>query len=240
MVTRLINGAIDAAMSAAWKPVRGVYDGLTGTSNWKNADGDKIARNPANKLAQRLKASSKQMITGKKYDPKTGQALEEQRGFLGRQTIGRVGGALHTVGDLTLGAAGTALGWGARTTAGLGMGAVAMAAPTVLKGTALVAGQGIKDTASIATGGARLLHNMSKSDTGSTLLFGGGLAATAGVAGASALFKDTTNSRVGFYSNHQVDSLPGTLAAQGAAEGSNAFVDTGADGDLVFALHNMR
>lgn len=232
-----------SVMSAAWKPVRSFYDGASGTTHlnggakaWKNRQGENVARNPYGKLAQRLKADSMQAITGKKYNPATGQALDNQRSWLGRQTLGRAGGVMHGIGDLTLGGAATTLGWGARGATKLAGKAVA---PTV-KGAGHLAYQGVRDTSQVLWGGAAIASNMSKSHTGSAILFGGGLAATAGVGVVGAGLKETTQDRMQFYMNNQVESLPGTLGAQGASDGSQAMVNTGADGELVLALHNMR
>lgn len=238
-----MNGLFSSVMSAAWKPVRSFYDGASGTTHlngagkaWKNKHGENVVRNPYGKLVQRLKSDAKQVVTGKKYNPATGQELDKQRSWLGRQTLGRVGGVMHGVGDLTLGGAATTLGWGAR-------GATKLAGKAVsplVQGAGHLAYQGVRDTSQVLWGGAAIASNMSKTRTGSAILFGGGLAATAGVGLAATGLQETTQDRMQFYSNNQVESLPGTLGAQGASNGSDAMVDTGADGELVFALHNMR
>lgn len=238
-----MNGLFNNVMSTAWKPVRSFYDGASGTTHlngvgksWRNRQGENVARNPYGKLAQRLKADSMQAITGKRYNPATGQALDNQRSWLGRQTMGRLGGVAHGVGDLTLGTVGTTLGWGTRGATKL----AGKAATPIIKGAGHLAYQGARDTSQVLWGGAAIASNMSKTRTGSSILFGGGLAATAGAGLLSAGFKEETQNRMQFYMNNQVDSLPGTLGAQGASEGSNVMVNTGADGELVLALHNMR
>ena len=244
MVVKMINGFFNSTMSAAWKPVRSFYDGASGSTHlngagkaWKDKNGENVILNPYAKLARRLKADAKQVVTGKKYNPATGEALDSEHGWFGRQIRGGgVGGILHGVGDLTLGTAATTLGWGARGTVGVG----AVAGKHALVGAGHLAYQGARDTAAIVGGGASILHNMSKTGVGSNVLFAGGLAGTAGAAAIGMTMQETTKDRVAFYMNNQVDSLPGTLAAQGAAPGSDAMVSTGADGDLVLALHNMR
>jgi hypothetical protein len=243
MFMKALQGTIDAAMSAAWKPVRSFYDGLSGTTHmngaskaWRNADGEVTRRTPYGKLAQRLRADAMQTLTGRKYNPATGEVIDDGRSWLGRQTFGRMGGIAHGVGDLTLGTAATTIGWGAR-----GAGALAAgASKPIARGIGHIAYQGARDTLGMAKDTTSLLYHMSRNPVGKDVLFGAGVIGVGGYAMADNMINEVSANRLSFYMNNQVDSLPGTLAAQGAAEGSQAMVSTGADGDLVFAMHNLR
>lgn len=242
-IENVMSGTFNTAMKTGWKGPRGFHDGFSGNTHmngvgtsWRDKNGENVIRSPMGKLAQRLRADAKQIATGKKYNHATMEAKESTQGFLGRHVGNRIGGVAHAVGDLTIGAAATGLGWGTR----VGVGTGAFVGKHALKGAGHVAYQGARDVTRAVTDTASLVHGMTKTRHGQNMLLAAGGIGALGVGGAVAFSNSRDPHRKSYYENNQVESLPGTLAAQEAAEGSNRMVDTGADGDLVFSLHNMR
>jgi hypothetical protein len=82
-ITAGINKGIEGAMQAGWKPMRNFYEGLRGTTKYKDAEGEIVSMSPAQKLARRLKNDTKQMFTGNRYDMKN-NLVEEELGVGGR------------------------------------------------------------------------------------------------------------------------------------------------------------
>lgn len=242
-IQNVMEQTVSGVLKTGWKGPRSFHDGLMGrthynggATSWRNKDGENIARSPMGKLAQRLKADTMQMATGRKYNPATMEAKDSTQGFLGRHVGNRIGGALHAVGDLTIGTTATALGWGTRA---VGLGAAAAARPA-LRGAGHLAYQGARDATQMVVNNASLIHGMTKTRHGQNMLLGGGFLAAGGAALYGSSMDERNPHKNSQYDNEQIESLPGTLGAQGADRGSNAMVNTGADGDLVFAMHNMR
>jgi hypothetical protein len=249
-ITAGINKGIEGAMQAGWKPMRNFYEGLRGTTKYKDAEGEIVSMSPAQKLARRLKNDTKQMFTGNRYDMKN-NLVEEELGVGGR--IGNaVTGGLHFVGDATLGTAGTALGWSARM-AGKGVWWGAKTMHRVGAGKLLTTG--INAVGDTAMGAADLVLALNKGPVGKNVLLGLGVAGAAGIGGAGALgeeFGGTTTmaNSLKFYSGGSIESVPGEISPSGQRvdDSGNLVQPTngkpidnmGADGSLVFALHNMR
>lgn len=245
----LINTLTSAAVSTGWKAVRSFNDGLTGTTRyngmakgWHNAAGESVAFNPAQKLARRLRADAQQMVTGNKYNAATMEKQLTDQKWFGRNVGNRIGGAAHLIGDATLGTIGTGLGWATRMT---GMVGYAVAKPTA-RVAGHVAYQGLDAAVSTATFGARSVAGLSANPIGREALFAGGLAIAAGYGLKDAFQHDllpgggNVSKGMEMYYGNSIDSVPGTLASQGVGQQSNVMVDTGADGDLVLALHKLR
>lgn len=238
-------------MGAAWKPVRGTYEGLRGGANVINK-GEKTHYNPAQLLARRLKQNSQTLVTGNKYNFKTGEKIDDairkngeitgySQSWLGKHVGNRLGAAAHMVGDLTLGSTASMLGWAARPIAKAGVAVAGATATPIAKGVGHLTYQSGALGTELAVNGAKTVTAMSRNPAGRQALFWGtGGVMTAGAVGSTMLKEETAN-KLSFYAGNQVDALPGTLASQGANQGSRVGVDSlNADGDLVFAMHNLR
>ncbi len=248
-----INGFFNLAMQAAWKPVRSTYDGLKGSTKVVNQAGETVRYNPAQTLARRLKQDIQTIGTGNRYNFKTGKAIDDaiydadgnitgyKQSFLGKHIGNRAKGIAHLVGDLTLGTAGTMLGWGTRIAGGATLGVTKAVAPLAFRGLGHVTYQTGALAGELAIGGARMIHAATKTGHGRALLFGGGAVGATILPHANKAFQEDSIGKLAFYQGSPIDSLPGTLAAQGASSPSPVVLDNlGADGDLVFALHNLR
>lgn len=248
MIMWAINKTMEAAMKTAWKPVRSFYDGASGTKKFLNEAGEQVKLNPAQKLVQRLKNDARQIGSGKRRDLK-GNIIDEDLSAFDRHVTNRIGGALHLVGDATVGTLATGLGWGARTIGGGALAMGAMAFRPTMKGVGHVTKQSIDLVGDTALGAADLVHQMNKSTTGRNLLFGAGFAGVAGTSAFNSNMLSPENYRGGesaiklamknMYDGEKLDALPGTIGDTQVVQ-RNPLDNMGADGDLVFAMHNMR
>lgn len=173
-----------------------------------------------------LKKHTKEFTTGKDTNGKK---------------VNRLGSLGEMVNDVTIAPLAQGAGWTAGTAAKIGAGLTIYGAPKaarlgghLAKGTMDVVG----DT---AINGAEFVMDMSKSKRGQTMLFAGAALplAAAPLIGESftegTYLKDSLAAKVGT----QMEGLPGTTTEM--MENSIHTVDNmNADGDLVFAMHNLR
>lgn len=244
MLTWAVDKLLKTGMGAAWKPVRSFYEGVSGTSKYTMKNGDKVKLNPAQKLARRLKNDGRQILTGKKYNMKGEDITEEGMNAFNRHVTSRLGGALHLIGDATIGTAFTGAGW---LTRGMGMGLFmggAMAAKPTIKGLGHVTKQSIDLVGDTAIEGASKIHRMNQTAGGrEALMWMGGLGAagTGIMAGANDTW-GASGIKIAMrnqYDGEMLDAVPGTIAETNVMR-RDPLDDMGADGDLVFAMHNMR
>lgn len=238
-----INKTLEGAMKTAWKPVRSFFDGASGTKKFLNEAGEEVKLNPAQKLARRLKNDGEQFFTGNRRNLK-GELIEEDLNAFDRHVTNRIGGALHFIGDATVGTVMTGLGWGARTMTGAGL----WAGKKAIKPTALGVGHVTKQTMGLvgdtALGGAELISEMGKTTAGRNTLGIGGLlgAGAIGTMGAANDKWGESGVRIAMknmYDGNALEAVPGTIGPTQSVQ-RNPLDDMGADGDLVFAMHNMR
>lgn len=232
-----IGHLTNLVMGQAWSFARGYGEGLTRTA-WR--DGDKVIRNPARKLARRLRADAQQIFTGYRYNPKTMERIKTDDGFFRHHIGNRFSGILHLASNMTWGALGTGLGWATGVT-GKALYAVSkptakLAGHTLYGGVEFIAGT-TKDAAGLLLG--------NHTTFGKHALFTTAALGTTAIAAGGAISKDLVTGMAEptpgmfFYQGRPIDSVPGTLASHGITS-SNVMVDTGADGELVLALHNLR
>lgn len=240
--TEMINSASGKLMGKAVaipsRALRSVFDGASGSSahnyaakEWRDKNGVGRKYNPIQKTGRRATANLETMLTGRRTHANTREVIkkDEDAGFAKRQW-NRGWAGVHFVSNMTVGMAGAGLGWGVRTGAGLaGMAAIGTARPM-----ARFIGAATYETAGTMNEMVKGVHGLSRAGnpasvrTSDMLLMGAfGAATIGGLALASDSFGDKK------YSG-QAESIPGSVG------GSQTMVDTGADGDLVFALHNMR
>lgn len=232
-----INSASGKLMGKAaaipFRALRNIFDGVAGTSahnygakEWRDKHGNARKYNPIQKTGRRATANLETMLTGRRTHANTREVMkkDEDAGFAKRQW-NRGWAGVHFVSNMTVGMAGASLGWGARAGVGLtGMATVASARPM-----ARFIGGATYETAGTVKEMVGGVRGLSRNPTTSDMMLMGafGAATIGGLAIASDSFGDKK------YSG-QAESIPGTMS------GSQTMVDTGADGDLVFALHNMR
>lgn len=244
MLTWAVDKALKTAMSTAWKPVRSFYEGVRGTAKYTTEAGDKIKLNPAQKLARRLKHDTHQMMTGRKLDMNGKDITEEGMNAFNRHVTSRLGGAMHLIGDATVGTAFTAAGWATR---GLGVGLFmggALAAKPAVKGLGHVTKQSIDLVGDTAIEAASKIHRMNQTPGGREGLMwmgalgagGAGIMAGAGDTWGESGIKIAMRNQ---YDGGMLDAVPGTIAQTNVMQ-RNPMDDMGADGELVFAMHNMR
>lgn len=233
-----------------WGGGRSFYDGVSGktkwngVSRWKDKEGNSVKLNPLQKTARRIKANQHELWTGQKMNPNTMQSAGKgsRLSAAGEAAIGTLTAPIY--GGVYGGA--MMAGWGIRTAGGVGL----AASKPLTRATGHLAYQGAAYTADTAIGAAKTIHKLNQSAGGRNLLFyGGGAGALAvgltGGDGANLAANGITKSglspeKIAPYEGGSIESVPGTLASQGAGQGSRALVNTGADGDLVLAMHTLR
>lgn len=235
-----LQKGIDGVMQTAWKGGRNTVEGLRGTTKYWDEDGVQQSLNPGRKLARRLKNNAKGVFTGKEYNMKN-QVVGDRN---------RLASGLHFVGDATFGTVGTAIGWGARGVGLLGIGAGRAAIRPTAAFTGHFVKQGIDYVGDTALGAADIVHNLNKTHWGRGTLFAGGAIGTTAIGAGSHLNSQWGSDGIAkagmqFYNGQQIESVPGTLSPSniGVENGelvSQPLDSMGADGDLVFAMHNLR
>lgn len=227
--------------SIPFRALRSVFDGLAGTSahnygakTWRDKHGNTTSYNPIQKTGRRAMANLETMVTGKRTHANTREVFEkDQKGGVGgfaKRQWNRGWAGVHFASNMTLGMAGASLGWGINGTAKLGaMATIGTARPMArfIGGaayeTAGTAGEMVRGLAGLSRGG-----NAASIRTSDMLLLGTfGAVAVGGLALATDELSDKK------YTGY-AEAIPGTQDA------NPRMVDTGANGDLVFALHNMR
>ena len=230
-----IQQGINGVMQSAFKAPRAVWDSRK-TSKYKDEAGNEHKLNPARRVARRLKNDVYQMGGVKRnMRGEIDEAAELSR-------TDRLAGAGHLVGD-TLFAPLTLMGWGVRGGTKLAaVGGLAIGIPTAkagVKATTAMSRETINYVGDTAMAAGDLIGAMNKSYVGREMLFAGGTVGALGVSAASTLNGQWSSDAIGkagmqFYNGREIDQLPGTVMP------SSTSVETGADGDLVFAMHNMR
>ena len=225
-------------VSIPFRALRSVFDGLAGTSahnygakTWRDRHGNTTRYNPIQKTIRRANANLETMLTGQRTHANTRQVIgaDEDAGFLKRQW-NRGWAGVHFASNVTLGMAGSSLGWGINgATKMTALAAIGTARPMArfIGGatyeTAGTLGEMVRGTMGLSRG-----RNAASIRTSDMLLLGAfGATAIGGLAIATDELGDKG------YTGY-AESIPGTMDA------NPRMVDTGANGDLVFALHNMR
>ncbi len=248
-----IGSLFNAALHAAWKPTRGIYEGLRGGVKIKNAAGETQKINPLTAQARRIKQNAQTLIHGDPIDFKTGQRqanaifdndgniIDYRQSWLGQHLGNRIGAAAHLVGDLTIGMGASALGWSAKPVLGAAAGVGMWGAKKGARALGHVTYQAATGGASMVYHGAKNLYAMSNHRVGKHVLFGGTVTGMLAYSGGQTMLKDQSVSTLGFMVGQQAEALPGTLASQGIQSAHTVGIDSlGADGDLVLALHHLR
>lgn len=224
----MLNTIIQSALKAGWSGVRNVYRGVIGDV----PDSDGRSLSPARRLARDMRRRAYELATG--YEAKyEGGRLVSQFAKKGEQAYkSRLGSALDLVlGDMLIGGIGLTLGWGARKGVKLGAKAVSASARPV----GHLAYQTYGLARDVVLGGGRMLYKTSRNPIGAVGLFSAPIALNFGVqlideSEHYAVRRGLVNS-VGM----PVEAIPGSITP------SSYTVDNfGADGNLVFALHNLR
>ena len=237
--TELINQGLGKAVTKSpvlLRPARAFFDGAIGKTynngfgrGWMDKNGELTYLNPWQKQLRRMKANANTLMTGRRTHAGTGEVLSKDKdaGFLKRQW-NRAWAVPHAVSNATLGMGLATAGWAAR----IGVGAIGYgsfkAAQKIIPGAARLAWDTAVVGGEIVKGGTMAMR---APGVGDAILAGtigavgfGGLALSIGeLGGASKNF------------NGYASSLSGTT---GFAQ--TPLVNTGADGDLVFAMHKMR
>lgn len=221
-----------------YRAVRSIFDGIAGTSShnygakiWRDKNGEAVSYNPLQKTGRRAGANIETILTGRRTHANTREVIkkDEDAGFIKRQW-NRGWAATHFVGNMTVGMAGASLGWGVKGAATLvGGGAIASARPMArFIGAATYETAGTLGEMGRGVQGLARGNNAASARTSDMLLLGAfGAAGIGGLALASDSFSDKG------YTGY-------AESVQGTNNMAPRMVDTGADGDLVFALHNMR
>lgn len=240
--TDMINAGsgkgLGKAVAIPFRALRSVFDGLSGSSahnyaakEWRDKSGVGVRYNPIQKTGRRAMSNLETMWTGRRTHANTRETIkkDEDAGLIKRQW-NRGWAGVHFVSNMTVGMAGAGLGWGVRGATGL----TAMAAVGTARPMARFIGGATYETAGTLGEMVRGTYGLSRSAnaasvrTSDMLLLGAfGAATIGGLAMAQESLADKKF-------NGYAESIPGTVGS------SQQMVDTGADGDLVFALHNMR
>jgi hypothetical protein len=224
----MLNNVINSALKAGWGGVRNVYRGIVGDVP---GEGDERL-SPARRLARDMRKHAYEFATGYQSEYVDGKLVSQFARKGEKAYRSRVGAAMDLVlGDMVLGSLGLALGWGVRKGVKLGAKAVSASARPV----GHLAYQTYGLARDFTIGGGRMLYKTSKNPIGATALF----VAPMGLALGGQLFDETQHYAVrkglAEYTGMQVDSIPAAIT------GSPHVVDNfGADGNLVFAMHNLR
>lgn len=237
-----VNAASTKGMSKGvaipYRMLRSFFDGAAGTSahnygakTWRDHRGNTVKYNPIQKTARRAGANLETLWTGRRTHANTREVIskDQDAGFLKRQH-NRAWAGIHFVSNMTVGMAGASLGWGVRGATG---GAALLAFGTA-RPMARFIGGATYETAGTIGEMARGVRGLSRGNNAistrtSDLMMLGAFGGT--VIGGLALANETLADKK--FSGY-AEAIPGSM------EASQRMVDTGADGDLVFALHNMR
>lgn len=224
--------------SIPFRALRSIFDGLAGTSShnygaktWRDSNGQSVRYNPIQKTGRRAAANLETMLTGRRTHANTREVIDKDQdaGFF-KRNHNRAWAGVHFASNMTLGMAGASLGWGIK---GATMGSAALAFGTA-RPMARFIGGATYETAGTIHEMTRGIHGLSRGSnaasvrTSDMLMLGAFGAATIG--GMAIASESLSDKKFSGYA----EAIPGTM------ESSQRMVDTGADGDLVFALHNMR
>lgn len=267
--THHINKLMDFGLQSGWKVARGLGRGIRGKRKMTGPDGQEITRGAFGDARQDFVNRIKQIGTGKEYD-EFGKAIDhsDTATWMEKNVTSRIDGALHVVGDGLTAPLGV-LGWGGKQLVkGTGTVAGSIAKKGVhLTGRATK--EGIDFVGDAALGARDLVGAMNQTYSGRGALFGiGAVGATAfglnSLAGKVSGSGSAGERGLQFYKGMAIDSVPGSvspssqmvddagqLVQKPASSGGNLMdqvnqgvnqgLDSlGADGDLVFAMHNMR
>lgn len=227
---------IQKGVALPFRALRMVFDGMAGTSShnyaaktWRDKYGNSVAYNPLQKTGRRAMANLETMFTGKRTHANTREVFEsDEKGGIGgfaKRNWNRGWAGVHFVSNMTIGMAGASLGWGINGAAKLG----AMAAFGTARPMARFIGGAAYETAGTVGEMVRGTRGLSRNATTSDMMMLGAFGVTA-VGGLALATEELSDKKFTGYA----EEIPGTYGA------NPRMVDTGANGDLVFALHNMR
>ena len=237
--TELINEGIGKAFTKSpvlLRPVRAFFDGVFGKSHHNaygraffDENGERVALNPFQKQVARARANFNTLITGDRTHAGTGEVIgkDKDRGFV-KGVWNRAWSIPHFVSNMTVGMGLAGAGWATKGAA-LGAGYVGFKG---LQGLARFTGA---TTLEAALAGKEIVGGATKLGraplVGDAILVGG--TATVGVSGMALAMNEVSGAAKNF--NGYASSLTGTTGMA-----PTPLVNTGADGDLVFAMHKLR
>lgn len=235
MAMFLFDQIFDAAIKTSWTGMKNYGRGIRGTHTKMDEAGDVYSVSPLrDSLVGDIKRHGKQAFTGYKYNKK-GEIVDKDIGAW-QKTKNRLSGSLGAVADITVGSSAQAMGWATRAAGVAAWGTAKWAGPQLAKQAGYTTKEAFDLIGDTALDAGDAVRHMSRSGVGQVALFGGAL----GVAGAAPFAKDimTDSSPVGKGMQAYVGSNLETVA--GTSQSNRYVDDLGADGDLVFAMHNLR
>lgn len=245
-------GRAVASIPKLFAPLRAFWDGLSGTTSfngaagkWKSISGygdnkvagSSVALNPFQKQMRRLRMKAETVATGRRYNPTDGSIVRKDRDMSGAKgmlkrgynsTVAAVDLGLNLSGGAAIGAGLRGLGWATRGAVGLTGLVGYKAARTGMRAIGATAYETGVVTGQMGKGAVRLGRFPGAQDGG----MAAAAAATIGIGGIG-IMGELGNGAKAY--NGYASSLQGTTGMAGTP-----LVDTGANGDLVFAMHKMR
>ena len=236
--TELINEGFGKAFTKSpvlLRPFRAFFDGITGSThhNWYGhgweKNGEMVNLNAWQKQLRRSRANLNTLMTGKRTHAGSGVTLakDENAGFLKRQW-NRAWSVPHVVTNMTAGMGLASAGWGTRVAVGAAGYGGLHAARGIARFTGATALEAALAGKEIAKGGTGLMRFPFMGDA---ILVGG--TASVGIGGLALAMNEVNGVAKSF--NGYASSLAGTTGMT-----PTPLVNTGADGDLVFAMHKLR
>lgn len=238
----MINTILGGVLGGVWNVAKNTGRGIRGGVKETLEDGTERTVSAYGRLGRDIAEKGRTFFSGGKKYNKKGELINGDADFFER--AGNVFSAgIGAVSDMTLGTAGVALGWGLKKTAqGIGIGTAALAAP-VAKGVGHLTYQGVGLAGDTAINAAGFVMNMSKSPYGRGMLMGGTLLGAAAYGGGKEIsggnmIADTLSVGMGEGGENYIESIAGSVT--NTPRRYRKPDNLGADGDLVFALHNLR
>ncbi|WP_422661776.1 hypothetical protein ACK8P5_25820 (plasmid) [Paenibacillus sp. EC2-1] len=226
----MIGGLISGVFGGAWTVTKNAGRAVRGGTKQVNEAGEHITRSSMGRLVDDIKKKGEIVRTGVDGPGKYGNDWFERQGNRVKATFG-------VLSDSTLGVLGQGVGFAGKNTVKLGAGAAAAAFVPTVKGLGHLTKGTMDLVGDTAINAAGLVHHMTKSPYGSAALFGAPIALAFGKGafdeyGGTNMRKEAIQATI---QNGEIEALPGMVTP------SPRRIDNfGADGDLVFAMHNMR
>lgn len=234
----MINHLLNGVLGGAWNLAKNTYHGARGTRVVKDAvTGLETTVRGRDALIKSLKENAGRVAHGGRKGKdgvlNTGDWFERQ--------AERIGGVFGIASDMTFGAAGQMLGWGL---GGIGRAIVSPGSRNIgaklgkasIRGVGHVTNQSMRLFGDTAINGAGFVMDLAKSPYGAAAL----MAAPVAIAGGVSAFKEETGQRaiqeaIQMSVGQELESMPGLVTPS-----RRTIENFGADGDLVFAMHNLR
>ncbi len=247
----ILSDMLNGLLKGGWNFVKNTGEGVIGNRSARIFEtGEKAILSPRERLIEQQKRLRMQAKTGHKIEGHgskityAGHEIEDEAGNIIRapeaDTIwkrggNRVGAGVESAANMTVGNLGLALGWGIRKSGqAVGKAAAAAAKPTAraVGHVAYQAGGLAKDT---IIGGGHILHRTSQNWAGGLAMFGAAAAAPVMMAGFESSEHYAVNHGIAEFAGQELDAIAGAVTP--ARRSLQTF---GADGNMVFAMHNQR